>query len=334
MRDQQVRCGALALGLALAACCGGPRADEKPAKPAPDPTPKTVVYEVGDLLHRPGGWSGFDSLDEVSRAVIDATGAKHWDPEARGAWTLRELDGVRLEITAPAKGHEEVRDLLANLRGRNDVAVVMNADLIEVDAAYYDKTLRPLLAAGRRGPDGPAVVGHLRQHAVSEELEQALRKKGAVVRSTRTTLANGRDGVYLSLRQVFSYVRTPAAPGGKVPDEYATAATGLELRATGTVSPDRQFVRLKLTEQGTDLLGFETKPGFRGEEEIEVRVPDLAETTASQTVNKVADGVTLLVTVQHLPKATKEKGRVLVLLVQPSIFIREEEKARGNNPKP
>ncbi len=93
-------------------------------------------------------------------------------------------------------------------------------------------------------------------------------------------------------------------------------------------------MRLKLTEQGTDLLGFEKKPAFRGEEEIEVRVPDLAETTAGLTLNNVPDGVRLLVTVQHVPKATKDKGRVLVLLVRPCIYIREEEKALGNNLKP
>src|SRR5262245_61183969 len=126
MRDRQVRCGALALGLVLAAVGGGVRGEPKPAKPAPDPTPKTVVYEVADLLHRPGGWTGFDSLDEVSRTVIDATGPEHWVTDAKGAWTLRELDGGRLEVTAPAKAHEEIRDQLAALRARNDVAVVMN----------------------------------------------------------------------------------------------------------------------------------------------------------------------------------------------------------------
>src|SRR5438105_12965261 len=117
MRDQHVLCGALALGLALAVC-GGLRADQKPAKPAPDPTPKTVVYEVADLLHRPGGWSGYDSLDEVSKAVLEATGPQHWDADARGAWTLRELDGNKLEVTAPAQAQAEVRDLLAALRAR------------------------------------------------------------------------------------------------------------------------------------------------------------------------------------------------------------------------
>jgi len=324
MPDLSVRLAAVAVGLAVV--CAAPAAEKKPA---PDPTPKTVVYEVADLLHRPGGFSGYDSVDEISRAVLDATGPEHWAANKKDAWTLRELDGVKLEVTAPAAAHEEVRNVLRALRSVQDVAVVVHSDLIEVDAAYYDKTLRPLLAGARRAPDGPAAV------AVSEELAAAIRKKGTVVRSTRSTLAIGHEGTCLSLRQVFSYLRVPGDPKVMRSDEYAVAATGTSFRATATTSPDRRFVRLKLTEQTTDLLGFDKKPGFRGTaerpQEVEVTTPDLSETTASLTLHE-GDGAMMLVTVQHMPKATKDRGRVLVLLAQPRIYIEEEEKARGNNP--
>ena len=58
------------------------------------------------------------------------------------------------------------------------------------------------------------------------------------------------------------------------------------------------------------------------------------EALAREADEKVLVLVLVLATVQHVPKATKDKGRVLVLLVRPVIFIREEEKAFGNNPKP
>jgi hypothetical protein len=327
MRDSTVRNALQAFGFLILICCGDVRADGKPAQPEADPTPRTVVYEVADLLHRPGGWTGFDSLDEVSRTIIDTTGPKHWLTDVKGAWTLRELDGNKLEITAPAKTHAEIRDLLAALGRLNDVAVTMNAQLIEVDAEVYDKVVRPELAAGRRGPDGPAAA------VPTVALFTTLARKGTVVRSSRITLANGREGPYLSLRNVFSYVHWSEGPGGKKPDEYRTAATGITLRATAVVSPDRRCVRLKLTEQATNLHGYLKKPEFRGEDFVEVNVPDLVETTTSVTVNEVDDGGALVATVAYLPKATKDRGRVLVLVLQPRIVIGEEDKLLGNNPK-
>jgi hypothetical protein len=330
MRDKTIRRGRQALGLLVAlVCCGGVRAEPRTVPWwAPDPTPRTVVYEVADLLHRPGGWTGYDSLDKVSRTIIDSTGTKHWLADEKGAWTLRELDGSRLEITAPAKAHEEIRDVLENLRRINDRAVTMNAQLIEIDAADYDKFLRPVLATlGRRGPDGPAAG------PITFKAFETLGKKGKVIRSADITLANGREGTYLSVRNVFSYVRWTDGPGGKKPDEYRVAATGMTLRATAVVSPDCRSMRLKLIEQAVDLHGFEKKQEFRGEDFVEVNVPDLVETTTSVTVNNVEDGQSLLVSVGHLPKATKDRGRVLVLLVQPRIFIRAEQEAQGNNPK-
>ena len=59
------------------------------------------------------------------------------------------------------------------------------------------------------------------------------------------------------------------------------------------------------------LLGFEKKQTVLGQGWVEINVPDLAETTTSVTLNNVDDGATLLVTVQHLPRATKERSSLL-----------------------
>src|SRR5260370_2899826 len=41
-------------------------------RPADDDKPKTVVYDVSDLIHRPGGRTGFDHVAEVARHIVTA----------------------------------------------------------------------------------------------------------------------------------------------------------------------------------------------------------------------------------------------------------------------
>ena len=50
--------------------------------------PRTVHYDLSDLLYKPGGKTGLDSAEEVVRVMIDCTGGQHWSARRKGAGTI------------------------------------------------------------------------------------------------------------------------------------------------------------------------------------------------------------------------------------------------------
>jgi hypothetical protein len=315
-----------ALALLTVSFLASPLSSRSADKPDPKPAdgPKTIVYDVSDMIHQPGGRTGFDRIDEIVEVLVTTVHPGGWGSEKEGASRLRELNGTKLEIHTTPKNHAEIVDLLAALRGRNDLDVNLRADLFELDRAVYEKEILPKLR--RR-----AAV------AVGDDIVTALQKKASLVVTHAVPTANGKEWRPLSLRQAFSYVKSArAGPGGQVND-YSSGFQGLTVRVTPVISPDRRTVSLKITQQATELVELKkrTRLAVLGNDVVDVaiEVPELAETAATTTVD-VDDGIWALAAVAYRTPAAKGKDRVWVLAVRPVIYIGEDDKAlRGNNPK-
>jgi hypothetical protein len=294
------------------------------ARAADEDKPKTVVYDVSDLIHRPGGRTGFDRIDEVARHIVTAVHPGGWGGEKEGASRLRELNGTKLEIHTTPKNHAEIVDLLAALRRMNDVDINLRADLFEIDRAIYEKEIKPKL--GRRAAA-----------EVAEGFVEMLQKKASLVVTHAVPVANGKVSRPLSVRQAFTYIesaRPGPGPGGQT-NEYGFGFQGLTVHVTPTISADRRFVSMKVTQKATELIELKKRTVFApmSDKEVTVEVPDLADATAT-VVAEVGDGDWALVVVEYRTAAAKAKDRVLVLALRPLIYIGEEDKAlRGNNPK-
>jgi hypothetical protein len=273
-----------------------------PVPAAAPPGRATVVYDVSDLVHRPGGRTGYDSAEGVIRAMT------HWADA--GAWrgvTLDVVNTTRLEVRATPARQAEVRDLLTALRRLNDTSVVVEANLYALDGRVYDREVKPRLGKGW-GPGGAFAF------AAGEGVKRLLARKADLLCSDRVLIADGRARPVLSLRRARVYVKDLEGPDAEpVP---GTVFHGVSLEARVKVSADRQYVRLRLVRRVADLLGVE-KLG-------NVERPRLAEGVASAAFT-IGDGVDMLLPV---PRRAGPRGRVQVLLVRPLILIGVEEKER------
>jgi hypothetical protein len=310
----------LALTLVGAPCVRG---DDKPEpKPAKDEVVRTVVYDVSELIHRPGGRTGYDNIDEIAREIVTSVQPGRWGGETEGENRLTELNGTKLEIRTKAKYHAEIADQLAALRRMMDMAVNLRVDLFAVDRDLFEKVIKPKFGA-RPVAEGDAL--------------DLLHKKRSLVVTNAVSGASRKELQPLSVRQVFTFVEN-ARPGEKRQvDEYGSGFQGLSVRVTPTVSPDRRFVTLKVVQQATELIELkkQTRLTFADTElrEVIVEVPHLSETTTTTTI-EVGDGGSAMALVTYRTPAAKAKDRVLVLVLRPEIYIAEEDKARtGNNPK-
>src|SRR5687767_2053305 len=128
--------------LAMVLCLVGPA----PAAAPPRAGSGLVTYDIADMIHKPGGKTGYDKPEDVVAVLLKSVSPASWSAAGAGD-RVRLVDGTRLEIQATARQHSEIAQLLAALRGKLDVAVDLRADLIEVDRAFFDKEIQPKLAA-------------------------------------------------------------------------------------------------------------------------------------------------------------------------------------------
>src|SRR5262249_19122231 len=108
--------------------------------------------------------------------------------------------------------------------------------------------------------------------------------------------------------------------------KLAVGFSGVSVRGAVAVSSDRRLVRLKVTQETARLRGLERKKAWdaSGKRRV-IEIPDLEELTATGTV-EIEDGHVALVPVA----GTAGSGeRVRFLLVQPLIYIEEEERERA-----
>jgi hypothetical protein len=293
--------------------------DAKAETPAAKKNLETATYYVGDLIERATAWrksigaDAPDGIEGVAHVLMTNIDPKAWGGKDSDNAVI-ELHGAKLEIRATPDQHKQIAELLKALRRVGDVSVVIDAELYEVDRAFAAKEIKPALG---KGSDAGAI---------EEVLADKLRNEGKLVQSNKTTLIDGQAASIFSLRHARSYLATPTAE-----QPHKIVFHGFSCHAAVTVSPDRQFIKVKLTRTVTDLLDIKKQTVPDKDQETEIEVPKLKETSVAETM-ELSDGVHAVLTIPYLP-ATLAKDKVLILLLQPVIRIEEEEREKAKEDK-
>ncbi len=212
-----------------------------------------------------------------------------------------------------------------------DIAVIAQAQLYEVDDAFFKKLAQAKRLSkqdleelerqflGLSQPKSPAT-------REDDSLFKLLEKHKPILTGKEIMVDNGRQGTLLSWHKVINCLPSPeqVRKGDKVPQKVEE---GVSVLVDVRVSWDRRFVRVKFTEKSTELEGIDKVRVFVGETEKEVvaEVPFLKEATHSQ-VRYMADGGSFLLPIHYRPRDSRDKQRLLVLLITARIWIEEEER--------
>lgn len=304
----------LALGLFAAAVSAQP--EPKPEKG--DSKTITKVYDTAHLTGTTGKASGLANTDAVLKVLIETL------PGATRAEFV-ERDGGKLEVRATAKEHEEIKDLFDALARLQDLAVDIKADVYEFDAAGYEKFAKALPKSAAKAPVLFA-TGDAGDEDKLPSLAEAntVLKTARLVQTSKARLVNGAEATVSARRTV---VRVPNG------SEPPFVKDGFALVAVPVVSADRRFVRYKLTEQSTAVVGIRKRElGEIKGQKFFAETPILEDLGGTGSA-VVPDGSSLLFKLAYAPK-----DKVWVVKLDTTIFIqaeqdelkRQEEEAKKN----
>jgi hypothetical protein len=298
----------------------------------------TTVYDIRDLLAKPSvlGLSSraFRDAEPAERAarviramsaIEPANGAARSNGEA-----IQVLNGTRLVIHASAARHAEIAALLQRLRRLGDVAVSIQAQLYEVDDAFYT-SLKNVKRVSLEELERRFLEGRLDQHSLFERLS----KQKKVVEGESIQVNSGEAAPLLSYHQAVRYLAGPEGlrEGEKNPQ---TRLQGVSFAVVPTVSQDRRSVQLQLTEKAAELEMIQKIKQVTAEgQEVDAELPLFKEHTQTRVV-EIPDNGSHLVPVLYRPRAAREKGRWWVLNITARIIIEEEERQirKASAPRP
>lgn len=301
----------LVLGLFAAAVSAQP--EPKPVKG--DSKTVVKVYDTAHLTGPTGKASGVANADAVLKLLIETF------PHTKSEYV--ERDGGKLEVRATAKEHEEIKDLLEALARLQDVAVDIKADVYELDAASYEKLLKALPKTAVKPPVLFAMGDELKENEPLLGAANDVLKTARLVQTSKARFVNGAEATVSARRNV----------GRLASGEPPFVKDGFALVAVPVASADRRFVRFKLIEQSTAVVGTRKREfdEFKGQK-IVVETP-LVEDLGGTGSAVVPDGSSLLFKLAYAPK-----DKVWVVKLDTAIFIqaeqdelkRQEEEAKKN----
>lgn len=224
--------------------------------------------------------------------------------------SLRLVNRAKLTVRATVEEHRSIHNLFAAIRGLADVAVLMNAKLVEVDQTYYQDHLAPLLK--KPGDRQPVIISLPAAQVNNLEQQKILAEGKSALIPPEKTLD------FLTWQRPFGYQEVTL-------ERETRSRIGLEgvtFRVHATVSADRRFLRLKLSQDSVQLEKLSKRKIFLADEKVLVNeFPNLRERGVTNTI-KIPDGGSLLMPVLFQP----EGNRVWLLLASPRIWIEEEER--------
>jgi hypothetical protein len=271
----------------------------------------TTTYDVTDLLRRDGK-SGLASVDEIVKFIVGNVRPTAWLAAPDGGNRITEVNGRDLVIKAMKADHAEIKELLEAVRSLHDVAVDLKASVVFVEAKTFAKEIKPHLGK-------PVVVENDEVDSARETaLLAAVKKHGRREQSNSLRLANGGAGLFASLRKASAYATGEVADGQPV---WGAEFTGFSYRGTATVTGDRRFVKVALTE----AVSARGAPARK-----DAAAPPIQEAKATRELTIPDGGMAVLVVP---PNPAVAEGRVLLLLLEPRIRIEAEEKERGGEKK-
>jgi hypothetical protein len=299
----------------------------------PDRALFTLHHEIRDIVSRPEAIglhdSAFRNASPAKRAeLLVKQLMTALDGPAGELETIDLLNGTRLSIRAVGTRQLDIAQVLRAFARIGDLAVTTQCKLYEVDDAFHTKLKNakriPIEEQERNFLEGKQPKG--------ESLIDLLAKHKLILAGDEALVHSGQSASLLSRRHM-----NQCLPG---PKELARGDmtrqlffTGIEFNGGIGVSPDRRFVRLKLTETATELQEIQKRKVFMNrlgaandEGRMEVaEVPILKESATTQDL-EIPDGGTILLPVHHRPRSLEEQKRWYALLISPRIIIEEEER--------
>ncbi len=230
----------------------------------------------------------------------------------------------------------EVVDLLAALRRLADVAVIVQAQLYEVDDAFHTRLLKAKHISLEE-LERKFLAGTLPK----DDLFERLAKEKPVQVGDKAKADSGAKVALLSRYNVVTCLPTPLnVHNGN--DTKQAILQGVAFTGVIQVSPDRRSVRLRFTEKSAridarekvkvlpDGLHHNIEGGPDGQKVVPPKAIDaervFVEESATTRVLEIPDGGAILVAVQYRPAALAAKQRWWVLRLTPRIWIEEEER--------
>jgi hypothetical protein len=252
--------------------------------------------------------------------LIHTIEPESWSLTAPDHGTIQLVNGSRLVVRARRRIQWEIDSLLACLERLADVAVVMRAELYELDQAFYGKHIGPLLAV-------PGKTARLLV-PVEDGLSHQIEKHKLLLKGEPVKLVEGGQGTLLSLQSAFTYLANLKGHGLSGERTYKTALEGVSMRARVAISSDRRSVRLTLTQNTTHFLGMKQAEDidFATGKAAAVEAPALKTDILTATAT-IMDTSACLMPLAYRSREAREKGRIWVLLFRPRIRIEEEERA-------
>ena len=263
------------LSVSLASAILARAAERDPVGKTKQASPKTVEYEVGDLTGRRtplGRFSGRRDAAPLIKLVVSTI--------LNGqAGQVTEINGATLRINASAQQHDEIDDLLGQLRRMDEIKIVLKCCLIELDNGII-----------KVANDQPAVI--------NEKQSREIRRRATVLAKNRLVVLNGREIDALSLHTaILSNGRNANRQAG-----MRLVMHGVQFSVKGTASADRRFVSLTVREKQVRQLKLNSTSRTRTID----RIPDGGAAIFS-SLRKAPKGRRSLVMIEVLLEIASEK---------------------------
>jgi hypothetical protein len=308
----------------------------------------TAVYDIRDAIAKPetiaffqsfwnavpGSWDAFqenvrgrnrepaERAALVVRAIVSHVELGNPKQGSIDPATVQVLNATRLVIRTNAAKHSEVGALLRALRSLGDVTVAVKAQLYEVDDAFFTK-LKNVKPVDWEELEREFLAG---VPATGESLFKLLDKHTMLQAGDEVMVDDGMIAGLLSRHQALTFLpsRAQVVKGDK---SRQTVLAGVAFLAGVRVGADRRFVRMRLTEKGTEVLRVKKEKVLVDNtgNEAEAETPLLKEAVHTRDL-EIPDGGSMLVPVHYRPPSVQEKNRHWVLWITPRIIIEEEER--------
>ncbi len=227
---------------------------------------------------------------------------------------VENRNNAQLVIQANYRDHSKIADALNWLRRLADLAVVMNARLLEVDKKLFDQRLAPMFAGSKERPEGRTLA------RADDSLVKILNKQKVILREEPLKIIPGQSEVFLALYKPFQILglnkdRRP---------EISQLGVGFSVKAA--ISDDRRRLELKITQSVSELIDIKkTKVlDVKTGNEIETEVPNVLNRTLTGSL-VIWDRQPIVMPVGYRSADAKKQNRLWVLLAEPAVYIQEEQ---------
>jgi hypothetical protein len=327
--------------VALAVLVSSPSFLDGQAVPADLKPVYSVAYDVRDILAKPEAmllypkWNAFRAnerrrqsdpilkAEHMVQSIVSMIGLPRGN-DTPSREPIQVLNGTHLVVRANAEKHAEVKALLNAWRRFGDLWVVAKATLYEVDDAVYArvKSAKRLSREELDAEEERLVNGLPSKH---EDLGKLLKVQKLVVASDDVKAESGFETTLLSKHHAVSCLPGPEQIR-KGQKDRQTMLEGISFVGGIHVSPDRRYVRIKLTQKATEVEAVEkTKLLIDNEgNETVAETPMIKEVVHTET-RDFPDGGTIVLPVEYRPRELRDKNRWWVLTITPRIVIPEEE---------